>query len=252
MSYASVAAQNAPPPSKQPRADPALLNTDAPTADNIADDAAKVNLVAPDFREHPNTLTSEAAVPLDSDPTPSRKSRASARRYAQQAENESLYLWNLTKHYIFRPAVAGGLLGLVNVGLISSAGYTFYTNPSLRRDTKAMASALAATLTIGATESYLADQYLKTSAGQAEERKAKKEGAALYRHAREHLLRPGVLGGFVGILNAGILGTVGYFAYANWDRPQWDRRTVSVISVALFTLWSGEGFVAEQYRIKQH
>src|SRR4051812_30025494 len=62
MSYASIAAQNAPPLSEQPHPDTALLNTDPPTAPSTADDAAKVNVVAPDFRENPQTLTSEAEV----------------------------------------------------------------------------------------------------------------------------------------------------------------------------------------------
>ena len=44
-------------------------------------------------------------------------------------------------------------------------------------------------------------------------------------------------------VNAGILGTVGYFSYANWDRPTWDRRIVSAVSVGLLTLWTGEGYV---------
>lgn len=70
-------------------------------------------------------------------------------------------------------------------------------------------------------------------------------------------------------VNAGILGTVGYFSYANWDRPTWDRRIVSAVSVGLLTLWTGEGYVfslcvadrsvdrtssflAERYRAKHH
>ena len=43
-------------------------------------------------------------------------------------------------------------------------------------------------------------------------------------------------------VNAGILGTVGYFSYTNWDRPTWDRRIVSAVSVGLLTLWTGEGY----------
>lgn len=45
------------------------------------------------------------------------------------------------------------------------------------------------------------------------------------------------------LANVGIIGTVGYFAYTNWDRPHWDRRTLSAISVGLLTLWGGEGSV---------
>ena len=44
-------------------------------------------------------------------------------------------------------------------------------------------------------------------------------------------------------VNAGALGAVGYFSWKNWDRPSWDRRVVSVVTVGLLTLWSGEGYV---------
>lgn len=46
---------------------------------------------------------------------------------------------------------------------------------------------------------------------------------------------------FAAAVNAGILGTLGYFAYLHWDAPRWDRRTVSAISVGLLALWTGEG-----------
>jgi hypothetical protein len=44
-------------------------------------------------------------------------------------------------------------------------------------------------------------------------------------------------------VNTAILGTIGYYGYINWDKPSWDRRTVSAISVGLVTLWGGEGQV---------
>ncbi|CCM00392.1 uncharacterized protein FIBRA_02422 [Fibroporia radiculosa] len=270
MSYASVAAHNAPPSSEQvhhrltppwaspdlssqPHADPALLTTEPPSASNIADDAAKVNIVSPDFRAHPATVTSVGNIASDSPPEhPSpgapRSPKGNARKYLRDAEQEGSYLWNLTKHYLFRPSVAGGVLGLLNVGLISTAGYAYYTKPHLHRDSRALASTAAAALLLLSAESYAAEKYSQTPAGQAEERKVKKEGVALYRNAREHLLRPGVLGGLVGLVNASILGTLGYFAYTEWDRPRWDRRIVSAISAGLLTLWSGEGYLAERYR----
>jgi len=262
-SYADIAAQNAPPPELQPHPDPALLTTEPPSQDNIADDAAKLNIVSADFKTNPATLTSEAAVPRHPEPVPlsggtapakssgSGSAKDKARRYAHDAEEEGWYLWNVTKQYLFRPAVAGGLLGLVNVGLVSYAGYSFYNKPQLRRDTNAIVSTAAATLAILGAEGYAAEKYAETPAGREEARKAKEEGAALYRVTREHVLRPGVLGGLFGILNAGILGAVGYLAYTNWDSPRWDRRTVSAVSVGLLTLWTGEGYFAEQYR-KQH
>ena len=146
----------------------------------------------------------------------------------------------------------------MNIGLVSGTAYTFYTKPHLRRDTRAIASAAAGALTLLGAEGYAAEKYRETPRGQREAEKAKQEGAALYRVAREQILRPGVLGGLLGIceylstntralidclsvVNAGVLGTVGYFSYINWDRPSWDRRVVSAVTVGLLTLWTGEG-----------
>lgn len=116
MSYAAVAAHNAPPPSRQPHADQALFTTERPTADNIADDAAKLNLVSADFKTNPATVTSEQDVPrpardVRGAPTTTEK-RAKGRRYLHEAEEESSYLWHLAQQYILHPAVAGGLMGL--------------------------------------------------------------------------------------------------------------------------------------------
>ncbi len=53
-------------------------------------------------------------------------------------------------------------------------------------------------------------------------------------------------------VNAAILGTVGYFAYKEWNRPTWDRRIVTAVSVGLLTLWSGEGYVRVVRVIDSH
>ncbi|KIK67009.1 hypothetical protein GYMLUDRAFT_238360 [Collybiopsis luxurians FD-317 M1] len=240
MSYAAVAGSNIPP--TQPQPDPALLNTEPPSASIVADDSAKVNLVHPQFKNHPATITSENRPPPDDAPS-SRKDR----RF-KEAEAEGLYLWNITKRYLFRPGVAGGLVGLLNIGLLAGATRAFYTQPGLRSNRKAIASTAAATFAILSAEGYAAEKYAQTPQGQAEARRAKKEGTLIYKHARESLLRPGVLGGLVGLVNAAILGTVGYFSYLHWDKPSWDRRIVSAVSVGLLTLWGAEGTIAERYR----
>jgi hypothetical protein len=129
----------------------------------------------------------------------------------------------------------------VNVGLLAFAGREFYAKPHLRTDARALGTVAATTLVLLGAEGALADAYVKTEAGQKEKVRAKKEGAAIYRQTREVVLRPGVLGGLVGVLNLGILGGVGYAAYLNWDQPRWDRRTISVISAGLLTLAAGEG-----------
>ncbi|KAI1795497.1 hypothetical protein LXA43DRAFT_970433 [Ganoderma leucocontextum] len=239
MSYASVAAQNAPSPSQQPHPDPALLNTEPPSADNIADDAAKINLVSSDFKQNPVTETSTQNISSGA-PTPGGDRRS---RYIDEVEREGFYVWNLAKQYLFHPGVAGGLIGLVNIGLVSGAAYKFYNDPYLRRDTRAIVSAVAGALTLLGAEGYAAEKYRETPRGQREAKKAKREGAALYRTAREHFLRPGVLGGLLSVLNAGVLGAVGYLSYTNWNKPTWDKRVVSAVSVGLLTLWGSEGYV---------
>ena len=87
----------------------------------------------------------------------------------------------------------------MNVGLLSWAGYQLYTKPHLRQDTRLLATSAAATLTLFGAEGYAAEQYRKTPRGKEEERKAKKEGALLYKHSREVVLRPGVFGGLLGL-----------------------------------------------------
>ncbi|KAJ7502719.1 hypothetical protein B0H11DRAFT_1986098 [Mycena galericulata] len=225
MSYASVAGTNAPPPSEQPKPDPALLNTTPPTSSEYIDGTKKVNVV----------------------PMPTHNSPRRPHRRLDETKAEGVYIWDSAKHILFRPGVAGGLIGLVNIGLLAGAARAFYVQPHYRRDTTAISSTVAATLAILGVEGYAAEAYRKTAAGQEEERKAKEEGALIYRHVKEQILRPGTLGGLVGVINLVILGTVGYFSYENWNRA-WDRRIVSAISAGLFTLSIGEGFLAEKYR----
>jgi hypothetical protein len=145
-----------------------------------------------------------------------------------------------------------------NLGLIGAAGYAYYTEPRLRRDTRTIGTTAAVGLALLGLEGYGAAEYRKTPRGQEEERRARKEGAIIYKHAREVVLRPGVLGGLVGLgkffaaaentvhmlisllANLGVLGGVAYAAYDNWDRP-WDRRYVSAATIGLLALWGGEG-----------
>ncbi|KAG7090864.1 hypothetical protein E1B28_009945 [Marasmius oreades] len=245
MSYADVASSNLPP--NQPRPDPALLNTESPRTSTIADDTSKVNVVHPDFRENPATVTSETRPPPDSK-REREHAKPKVRRHLHDAEQEGFHLWQVAKQYLLRPGVAGGLVGLVNIGLLASVSRSFYTQSHLRRETKAISSTIAGALAILALEGYAAEKYRETPAGREEERRAREEGAVVYRHLREHILRPGVLGGLVGLMNVVVLGTVGYFSYINWSRPSWDRRVVSAVSVGLLTLWGSEGAIAERYR----
>ncbi|CAE6427924.1 unnamed protein product [Rhizoctonia solani] len=265
MSYADVARQNAGDPSEQPRPDPSLLTTEQDVSGgSLPDISRNVNVAPSDFKSNPQTVTSETtpAHQGDSDDDDgqgnrpgSAKRRAAkerARKGLHDAEEEGLHLWNQFKERILRPSTAGGIIGVVNVGLLAFIGRELYTKPHLRRDTRSLGMTVAAAGALLGLEGALADAYVKTPAGQKEKERAKKEGAAIYRHTREVVLRPGVLGGLVGLLNLGILGGVGYAAYSNWDKPRWDRRTVSAISIGLLSLVAGEGFLGERYAEKEY
>jgi hypothetical protein len=130
----------------------------------------------------------------------------------------------------------------VNVGLLGTLGYKLYTEPGLRTDQRFLATATAGTLALFGAEGYYAEAYRQTDAGRREEAKAREEGAALIKRAKTIILRPGVLGGIVGVVNVGILGGIGYWSYLNWDRPSWDNRTVTIATVGLLTLFAGEGY----------
>ncbi|KAH9485328.1 Eukaryotic translation initiation factor 3 subunit C [Psilocybe cubensis] len=246
-SYASVAAHNAPPPERQPQPDPALLNTESPSHPNLADDTAKLNIVAPDFKQDPHTFTSESNIPVDQEETQNllngHDNPTSPRKVNKRkplAEEEAEDLWTTVKKYLIRPGVAGGLIGLVNIGLIASVGRAFYTQPHLRRDSRTICSVAGASIALLSIEGYAAEQYRQTPYGRKEEERARKEGALIFQHLHEQILRPRVLGGAVGIVNTAILGTIGYFSYANWDRT-WDKRLVSAVTIGILALWSGEG-----------
>ncbi|KAG2145955.1 uncharacterized protein EDB93DRAFT_1286790 [Suillus bovinus] len=255
MSYASVAAHDAPPSSEQPRPDPALLTTENSSASNVIDDTSKLNVVSSDFKENLAAHTNNTYVPEDIDDDlvdQSRKAMTGKRnKRFQEAQAEGIYLWEVTKYYLFRPGVAGGLIGLVNVGLLSRVGYTFYTKPGLRQNFTAISSAVAGALLLIGTEGYAVQKYRQTPIGRQEERRAREEGTLIYKQLREHVFRPGVLSGLVGLVNTAILGAVGYYSFVNWHKPKWNRDVVTAVAFGLLTLWGGEGYLAERYRAER-
>ncbi|KAG6820995.1 hypothetical protein H0H93_008624 [Arthromyces matolae] len=267
MSYASVAAANAPQLEQQPQPDPVLLNTTPPSAPTIAqidETANRINLVSPE-QSVPTSLSLNGRDNDDDsdDDDDSNSKKKIVNRHLQEIKAEGFYLWQITKQHLFQPGVAGGLIGLggscvsypvnavltvivpVNLGLLIGVGHAFYTQPSLRRDRGAVSSTFAAALALLSVEGYAAERYRKTPRGQAEEKRAREEGTLVYKHIREHLVRPGVLGGIIGL---SVLGAVGYLSYAHWERPTWDRRVVSAVSVGLLTLWGAEACIVEKYK----
>jgi nitrate reductase NapE component len=184
------------------------------------------------------------------DPDHARKERAKDKLH--KAEAEGSHLWAVTKEKLFQPAVAGGLFSVVNVGVIGGLGYLFYTTPAYRNDYKIIGGAAAGTLLLFGAEGVMAESYLQTPEGQREKQRAQDEGSALYRQTREIVLRPGVFGGLMGLVNVGILGGLGYTAYSHWDEPVWDRRYVAGITAGTLALFTGQGYLAEQYREKEY
>jgi hypothetical protein len=86
----------------------------------------------------------------------------------------------------------------VNIGLFTGAARSLYTQPHLRNDAKVLGSTAIGAIVLLSAEGALANAYAKTEAGRKEASRAKLEGALLYRHAEEIVLRPGVLGGLLG------------------------------------------------------
>ncbi|KAH7099283.1 hypothetical protein BKA62DRAFT_710530 [Auriculariales sp. MPI-PUGE-AT-0066] len=247
MSYANVAAAHPPPPSLQGKPDPALLNTHPSHSYTLVDSTnEKVVVAPPDFKSHPKTVTSEFVPPPSTSTSGSAASRKDkAKRAYGRAEHEAETLWFRAKNQLLRPGVAGGLLGLVNVGLLATASYSFYTDPALRRDRRAIGGTVVGALVLLGAEGWLAESYAKTEAGQREAQKAREEGAYVYRRAHDIVLRPGVFGGLLGALNVGILGTIGYVFYS---RPELrdDRRLIAGITTGVLTVFAGEGYLFEK------
>lgn len=143
----------------------------------------------------------------------------------------------------------GGFVGIVNLATLGAAGYLSYKNwntPSWDRKRAIIVS--AGLLALFAGEGLGAERYSKTPEGQKARRKAKEEGSELYKHVHEIILRPGLVGGLVGVVNTGVLATVAYYGYIHWDKPVWDRRNVSVISIGILSLFISEGLAAAHYR----
>ncbi|ORX41014.1 hypothetical protein BD324DRAFT_647914 [Kockovaella imperatae] len=162
------------------------------------------------------------------------------------AEGAAAQYWEKTKDVVLRPGTLGGLMGVVNVGILGTLGYYAYTRRDQPWDRRIVGGAVAGTLALFGAEGYVADSYLDTAEGRAEAERAKREGSRAYLRAKEVILRPGVFGGLAGILNLGVLGTLGYYAYENWHR-HWDRRTLSYIAVGLLTLSGLEGWAGKEY-----
>jgi hypothetical protein len=102
-------------------------------------------------------------------------------------------------HTIFFFFSLRGPLSIVNIGLLSLAGRAFYVNPEFRRDPTVISSTVAIAVIVTSAEGYLAERYHRTPEGKEVEWRARQEGSYIYRQFKEHVLRPGYLGGLVGV-----------------------------------------------------
>jgi len=90
----------------------------------------------------------------------------------------------------------------VNIGLLASVGRIFYVRPHLRRDVAAITSAVAAATAIIAVEGVASVRFCPTPQGREQQKKMKKQGATVMHHLHEQIMRPGILGGMIGLGNS--------------------------------------------------
>ncbi|KAF9653784.1 hypothetical protein BDM02DRAFT_1069769 [Thelephora ganbajun] len=233
MSYASVTSHNA--PADQPLPDPALLNTAKPTASGVADDTAKVGVVSPNFKQNPATTTSTYQPPRyveeESDSSPHRrtaKNKAKAKKLAHDVEKEAIHWSAVVQELVLRPSVAGGLVGVVNLGLIGYAGYKFYNEPHLRQDHMFLTSTIASAAVVIGLEGYGAQTFAPV----------REEEDVLIQYVRQN---PKATRTLFAVLNVGILGATGYLAYSKWNR--WDNRTFVTLAAGLASFGLGESYL---------
>ncbi|BEI81427.1 hypothetical protein CcaverHIS002_0205870 [Cutaneotrichosporon cavernicola] len=264
MSYAEVAKDNIPPgqmpePSQELRDGlPAVSDTATNLESDSKDDWDKTKAQAEkDWDETKDKLgdtVDEAGKKInraaDAAEKKARELKKRANAELDEAETAMAAAWAKTKDVVLRPGTLGGLMGVVNVGLLGGMGYWAYKNRNIPWDRRNVTAAVAGTLALFGVEGFLADSYLDTPDGQAEAERAKREGSRLYLQTKEVILRPNVAGGLVGILNIGVLGTVAYFAYRDWNKP-WDHQVVAGVTAGLLALSGIEGYLGSQYVEKE-
>jgi len=233
MSYASVTSRNA--PADQPLPDPALLNTSKPTASGVADDTTKVGVVSPDFKENPATtfsINKPRFEEEESDSSPplrrTGKSKPKAKKLARDAEQEAVHWSAVAKELVLRPPVAGGLVGVVNLGLIGYTGYKFYSEPHLRHDHRFVTSTIAGSMILLGLEGYGAQTFAPV----------REEEDVLVQYVRQN---PKSTRTLLSVLNVGIMGATGYLTYSKWDR--WDNRTFATLAGGLVSFGLGESYL---------
>ncbi|KAL1410021.1 hypothetical protein Q8F55_004023 [Vanrija albida] len=236
MSYAEVAKDNIP-AGEIPQPNQDLRDGVAPTGEKT-------------WEQEKADIKKSAKDGLDKAEKKGREFEKKARAEFDRAETALEAYWNKAKEVILRPSTLGGLVGVVNVGLIGSLGYWAYLNKDRPWDRRQVGAAVAGTLALFGVEGYVAESYLETPEGRAEAERAKKEGSKAYLHAKEVILRPNVAGGLAGVFNLAVLGAVGYFAHKHWNEV-WDRKVVGAVTAGLLVLTGIEGALGKEYVDKE-
>jgi len=137
----------------------------------------------------------------------------------------------VAKEVVLRPPVAGGLVGVVNLGLIGYTGYKFYSEPHLRNDHTFVSSTIAGAAIILGLEGYGAQTFAPVRA----------EEDVLIQYVRQN---PKSTRTFFAVLNVGILGATGYVTYSKWNR--WDSRTFATLAAGLASFGLGSNYLLSQ------
>ncbi|KAF9047254.1 hypothetical protein BJ165DRAFT_1464768 [Panaeolus papilionaceus] len=227
MSYASVAAHNAPPPSQQPQPDPALLNVTPPTSTSQINTSSKVNLVAPDFKEQLESDDSDASHPSAPSTGVPRSSKVESRNRQHSQKSAPTAMT--------REKCIGGLVGIVNVGIFGLLGRTFFLRPQLQKDVTAILTSVGGSIALLTAQSHLLNSL-------GIQRLQVKNNLATPLSA--FLIRPLTHKHITG-LNSVILGvSIGIASCTNWSRPT-GKKLISALLTGLLALWGVESYAIQ-------
>ena len=87
----------------------------------------------------------------------------------------------------------------MNIGLLGGIAYFAYTQPALRQNVRVVSTTAIGILAVAGVEGYIAQENGHPPGRKERKGASRKRTSGLVSSIKEHLLRPGVLGGVVGI-----------------------------------------------------
>ncbi|EPQ27612.1 uncharacterized protein PFL1_04750 [Pseudozyma flocculosa PF-1] len=263
MSYASVAAHNAPPESEQPRPDPGLLegqNVDHSDVNNhLPDvDSGKVNVIPSDADlEHLKTESQEA---YEKAVAEAREARAQAERDAKAAKDKAAATAKdagdkaekAAKDVGDKAKQLGNEADKAASDASSKAQQYAKDAQNLAKDAGNRASKLAG----DAKKEVEKDTRELRKRAKEEGKKIKKAAGEAGEEIESFWNRfssdPDMWLPALGALNVALLGGLGFYAYTNKDQVQrTDRRLLSAVTVGILGLVGGQGYWAQETARKQ-